>query len=80
VGSFLAVTNDGIQKFERKTDGLRGKTADIIRLLWWVFSSFFTIASLEFGSLNSQITPMWTTLAFIAHKDRISDQSLGHDS
>jgi hypothetical protein len=33
VGSFLAVTSDDFQAFERKTDGVRGKTADRIRLI-----------------------------------------------
>lgn len=78
--SFLVVSMLVLREHEREGKEKKGETADIIRLLWWVFSSFITIASLEFGSLNSQITPMWTTLAFIAHKDRILDQSLGHDS
>jgi hypothetical protein len=77
---FLSVNSLVLRGYERERHAGREETAVIIRLLWWVFSSFFTIASLEFGSLNSQITPMWTTLAFIVHKDRISDQSLGHDS
>jgi hypothetical protein len=54
VVSFFAVMRDRRTEFERSGNGRARATADIIRLLWWVFSSFFTIASLEFGSLNSQ--------------------------
>ena len=33
MGSFLTVTSIDIQEFERKTDGLKGETAVIIRLI-----------------------------------------------
>jgi hypothetical protein len=52
--SFLGVRRRVLKTFERRVRLEREATADIIRLIWWVFSLFFTIASLEFGSLHSQ--------------------------